>query len=115
MFVRAKTAKRAIRDYERREQNLNRRERDIEQKMTEHIEKLDVLIKLQPRHSKAVLAFQQFWNNNHPKDKIAEDGLFGQETAARYRAAFSGSRSSNSGLAAILLHPDLINAQTKLP
>ena len=31
----------------------------------------------------SVLAFQQLWNLNHPEDRIAEDGAFGNETAVR--------------------------------
>jgi N-acetylmuramoyl-L-alanine amidase len=32
--------------------------------------------------SKSILAFQQLWNNNHPNDKISEDGEFGPQTEA---------------------------------
>lgn len=31
----------------------------------------------------AVRAFQQLWNLNEPKDRIAEDGVFGSQTEAR--------------------------------
>jgi lysozyme len=34
-----------------------------------------------------VLAFQQLWNDNHPDDVIAEDGLYGPQTEARLQAS----------------------------
>jgi hypothetical protein len=37
-----------------------------------------------------VLAFQRLWNRNHPGDPIAEDGLYGPQTAARLAAAPAG-------------------------
>jgi len=33
--------------------------------------------------SDGVLAFQKLWNHNHPSDRIAEDGVYGPETAQR--------------------------------
>jgi hypothetical protein len=36
---------------------------------------------------KDVRAFQRLWNRNHPEDKIAVDGVYGAQTAARLRRA----------------------------
>ena len=37
-----------------------------------------------------VEAFQRLWNRNHPEDTIAEDGIYGPQTAARLARAPSG-------------------------
>jgi hypothetical protein len=37
-----------------------------------------------------VEAFQRLWNRNHPEDRIAEDGIYGPQTAARLAKSPSG-------------------------
>lgn len=38
----------------------------------------------------SLLAFQRLWNRNNPSDQIAEDGQYGDNTAARFAAAPCG-------------------------
>jgi hypothetical protein len=40
-----------------------------------------------------VLAFQRLWNRAHPEDMIADDGVYGPQTAARLERAPSGGFS----------------------
>jgi hypothetical protein len=47
-----------------------------------------------------VLAFQRLWNRNHPDDPIAEDGLYGPQTASRLEQAPAGGFASGAGPAA---------------
>jgi hypothetical protein len=48
-------------------------------------------------NAQGVLAFQRLWNNNNPRDRIAEDGAYGPQTEARImrspRTGFSGAQS----------------------
>lgn len=43
----------------------------------------------------SVLVFQRLWNANHPDDPIAEDGLYGPETAARLGRSPAGGFSTD--------------------
>ena len=47
---------------------------------------------------KDVLAFQRLWNRNNPRDRIAEDGVYGPQTAARIaRSPAAGFRVGACG------------------
>ena len=50
--------------------------------------------------SYSVRAFQRLWNNAHPEDRIAEDGAYGPQTAARIRRAPLGGFTTGTTCAA---------------
>lgn len=49
----------------------------------------------------AVLAFQRLWNQNNPNNKIAEDGIFGDETEERLVRSPSEGFSIRTGIGSL--------------